>query len=75
MADVPQMNLVVLADDDGNRMRIKVLGPSPCSLGIQLVDFAQARWRATTGPHLVSHVRAGARFENGVLVKRSEAAA
>lgn len=36
----------------------------------KLVEPAQARWRAITGAHLVSLVRAGARFENGVLVER-----
>jgi putative transposase len=41
----------------------------------KLVEFAQARWRAITGAHLVSLVRAGARFENGVLVEREEQAA
>ncbi|MFE9539469.1 hypothetical protein [Streptomyces sp. NPDC006691] len=38
----------------------------------QLVESAQERWRATTGAHLMSLVRAGALFENGVLVERSE---
>jgi transposase-like protein len=38
----------------------------------KLVESAQARWRAITAPHLVALVRAGARFENGVLVERSE---
>ncbi|MFG3383250.1 IS256 family transposase [Streptomyces sp. NPDC047999] len=41
----------------------------------KLVESAQARWRAITGAHLVSLVRASARFENGVLVERSEVAA
>ncbi|MEX1654816.1 IS256 family transposase [Streptomyces pseudovenezuelae] len=41
----------------------------------KLVESAQARWRAITGAHLVSLVRAGARFENGVLVEREEQAA
>ncbi|MFF7199182.1 IS256 family transposase [Streptomyces sp. NPDC008079] len=41
----------------------------------KLVESAQARWRAITGAHLVPLVRAGARFENGVLVERSEVAA
>ena len=35
----------------------------------------EARWRAITGAHLVPLVRAGARFENGILVERPEAAA
>jgi hypothetical protein len=38
----------------------------------KLVESAQARWRAITGAHLVPLVRAGARFENGVLVEREE---
>lgn len=41
----------------------------------KLVESAQTRWRAITGAHLVPLVRAGARFENGVLVERSEVAA
>jgi putative transposase len=41
----------------------------------RLVESAQTRWRAITGAHLVPLVRAGARFENGVLVERLEAAA
>ncbi len=38
----------------------------------KLVESAQARWRAVTAPHLVALVRAGARFENGLLVERDE---
>ena len=41
----------------------------------KLVESAQDRWRAITGAHLVAVVRAGSRFDNGVLVERSEAAA
>ncbi|MGE7434461.1 IS256 family transposase [Kitasatospora sp. NPDC001175] len=41
----------------------------------KLVESAQARWRAITGAPLVPVVRAGARFENGILVERPEAAA
>lgn len=41
----------------------------------KLVESARARWRAITGAHLVSLVRVGARFENGVLVEREEQAA
>ncbi|MFE6758233.1 hypothetical protein ACFVDQ_32380 [Streptomyces sp. NPDC057684] len=39
----------------------------------QLVESAQARWRAVSAPHLVALVRAGARFERGHLVERSDA--
>ncbi len=38
----------------------------------KLVESAQARWRAITGAHLAPLVRAGARFENGLLVERTE---
>jgi transposase-like protein len=41
----------------------------------KLVESAQARWCAITGAHLVPLVRAGARFKNGILVEREEAAA
>lgn len=41
----------------------------------KLVESAQARWRAITGASLVALVRSGAKFENGVLVERSEVAA
>lgn len=41
----------------------------------KLVESAQVRWRAITAPHLVALVRAGARFENGVLVEREQATA
>ncbi|GGZ20763.1 hypothetical protein GCM10010300_75710 [Streptomyces olivaceoviridis] len=41
----------------------------------KLVESAQARWRAITGAPLVALVRSGARFENGILVEREEAAA
>jgi hypothetical protein len=41
----------------------------------KLVESVQERWRAITGAHLVALVRSGARFENGVLVERTEAAA
>jgi putative transposase len=33
------------------------------------------RWRAINAPHLVALVRAGARFERGVLVEREQAGA
>lgn len=41
----------------------------------KLVESAQDRWRAITGAHLVALVRAGATFENGLLVERWEQAA
>jgi transposase-like protein len=39
------------------------------------VESAQARWRAIRGAHLVALVRAGAVFENGVLVEREQTTA
>ncbi|MCY0962067.1 IS256 family transposase [Streptomyces sp. H27-H5] len=41
----------------------------------KLAESAQARWRAVTAPHLVTLVRAGARFERGVLVEREQVVA
>jgi transposase-like protein len=41
----------------------------------KLVESAQARWRAGTGAHLVALVRAGATFENGILVEREQTTA
>ncbi|MFD5326879.1 hypothetical protein [Streptomyces sp. NPDC127092] len=40
----------------------------------KLVASAQDRWRAISGASLVALVRSGARFKNGVLVEREEAA-
>jgi putative transposase len=36
----------------------------------KLIESAQHRWRAVNAPHLVALVRAGARFERGILVER-----
>ncbi|GAA2932955.1 IS256 family transposase [Streptomyces enissocaesilis] len=62
------------------RLRTKVTrgaGSPAAALAMvfKLAESAQARWRAVTTPHLVTLVRAGARFENGLLVERPEAAA
>ncbi|REK88897.1 hypothetical protein DY245_18680 [Streptomyces inhibens] len=44
--------------------------------GTPATEYAQARWRAlTAAAHLVALLRAGARFENGHLVERTEPAA
>jgi transposase-like protein len=49
----------------------------PCSraagvaMAFKLIESAQARWRAVNAPHLVA-LRAGARFEKGKLVERSD---
>jgi transposase-like protein len=62
------------------RHRTKVTkGPGSRSAGLamafKLIEAAQARWRAVNAPHLVALVRAGARFERGVLVERERGAA
>ncbi|MDV9203063.1 transposase, partial [Streptomyces sp. Wh19] len=59
------------------RLRTKVTrgaGSPAAALAMvfKLVESAQKRWRAVTGAHLVALVRSGAKFENGVLVERSE---
>jgi putative transposase len=41
----------------------------------KLIESAQSRWRAVNAPHLVALVRAGARFERGILLERQVAAA
>ncbi|MEV1082575.1 IS256 family transposase [Streptomyces sp. NPDC050211] len=59
------------------RLRTKVTrgaGSAAAALAMvfKLVESAQQRWRAVNAPHLVALVRAGARFERGRLVERSE---
>ena len=38
----------------------------------KLLESAQDRWRAVNDPHLVALVRAGARFDKGVMVERPD---
>ena len=57
------------------RARTRVTkGPGSKAAGLamafKLLEAAQGRWRAVNGPHLVALVRAGARFDKGVLVER-----
>ena len=57
------------------RLRQRVTkGPGSRAAGIamafKLLESAQARWRAVNAPHLVALVRAGARFDKGVIVER-----
>ena len=40
------------------------------AMTFKLIESAQNRWRAVNAPHLVALVRAGARFERGVLMER-----
>ncbi|MDQ3221997.1 MAG: IS256 family transposase [Gemmatimonadota bacterium] len=59
------------------RLRQRVTkGPGSRAAGVamafKLIESAQARWRAVNAPHLVALVRAGARFDKGVLVKRPD---
>ena len=59
------------------RHRTKITrGPGSRAAGLamafKLIDAAQDRWRAVNGPHLVALVRAGARFEKGVIVEREQ---
>ena len=59
------------------RLRTKVTrgaGSRSAALAMtfKLIESAQARWRAVNAPHLVALVRAGARFERGVLVEREQ---
>jgi transposase-like protein len=62
------------------RHRTKVTkGPGSRAAGlamaVKLIESAQSRWRAVNAPHLVALVRAGARFERGVLIERGEVTA
>jgi putative transposase len=49
-------------------------GPGSKDAGLamvfKLLEAAEGRWRAVNGPQLVALVRAGARFERGLLVER-----
>lgn len=59
------------------RLRQRVTkGPGNRAAGVamafELIEAAQARWRAVNAPHLVALVRAGARFEKGLLVERPD---
>lgn len=57
------------------RLRQRVTkGPGSRAAGIamafKLIESAQRRWRTVNAPHLVALVRAGAIFNNGILVER-----
>jgi putative transposase len=59
------------------RLRTRVTkGPGSKAQGLamafKLLESAQDRWRAVNGPHLVALVRAGARFDKGVIVERPD---
>src|SRR5215212_6716080 len=59
------------------RLRTRVTkGPGSKAQGLamafKLLASAQERWRAVNGSHLVALVRAGARFDKGVMVERPD---
>ena len=59
------------------RLRQRVTkGPGSRAAGVamafKLIESAQRRWRAVNAPHLVALVRAGATFEKGVLIERTD---
>ena len=61
------------------RLRTRVTkGPGSRAAGLamvfKLIETAQERWRYVNGAHLVALVRAGAKFEKGVLIERPEQA-
>jgi putative transposase len=58
------------------RLRTKVTkGPGSRAAGLamayKLIEAAQERWRSVNAPHLVALVRAGAKFEKGVMIERT----
>jgi putative transposase len=61
------------------RLRTRVTkGPGSRAAGLamvfKLIEAAQDRWRYVNGPHLVALVRAGAKFEKGLLIERPDQA-
>jgi putative transposase len=42
------------------------------AMAFKLIESAQHRWRVVNSAHLVALVRAGVKFENGVLVERPD---
>ena len=60
------------------RLRTKVTkGPGSRAAGLamafKLIEAAEQRWRSVNAPNLVALVRAGARFDKGVIVERPNA--
>jgi putative transposase len=51
-------------------------GPGSRAAGLamayKLIESAQSRWRMVHAPHLVELVRAGVKFEKGVMVERTD---
>ena len=62
------------------RLRTKVTrgaGSRAAALAMtfKLIESAHQRWRAVNAPHMVALVRAGARFDKGMLVEREQVTA
>jgi putative transposase len=60
------------------RLRTKVTkGPGSRAAGLamafKLIEAAEQRWRSVNAPHLVALVRAGAKFDKGVMIERPSA--
>ena len=60
------------------RLRTKVTkGPGSRVAGLamafKLIEAAESRWRSINAPHLVALVRAGAKFDKGVMIERPTA--
>ena len=58
------------------RLRTKVTkGPGSRAAGLamafKLIEAAETRWRSVNAPQLVALVRAGVKFEKGVMVERT----
>ena len=59
------------------RLRTKVTkGPGSKAAGLamafKLIEAAETRWRSVNAPQLVALVRAGVKFEKGVMVERTD---
>ena len=39
-------------------------------MAFKLIEAARDRWRSVNAPHLVALVRAGAKFDKGVMIER-----
>ena len=54
---------------DGTALASRAAG---LAMVFKLIEAASERWRYVNGPHLVALVRAGAKFEKGVLIERPD---
>jgi transposase-like protein len=57
------------------RLRTKVTKgpgsrPAGLAMAFKLIEAAESRWRSVNAPQLVALVRAGAKFEKGVMIER-----